>query len=179
MWWCSLTDTSTFSIQASSVFIHNSTSCGFISSCVWPLVCVVRVFSITLLVKLGLWSGARLARCHRLDWTEAVCCSDKSTFRPRQWGADSLGCDYHSACLSLSRSLVVSLPPVYCGTVSLFASLRLSHWGFKHMFTTQPVHDFKGGALCSFSELFQSLNTGHNSVIKVVMMWLLVAVCHL
>ncbi len=119
-----------------------------ISCCVWTSTGIVRerllsrcaLSALTPLVMPGLGSDARLARCHRLDWTGAVCCSDKSTFRPGQWGADSLGCVYHSASLSLSLSLSLCLL-----SVAFAVSL-------KHTFARQPVYGFKRTALCSVSE---------------------------
>lgn len=107
--------------------------------------------------------------CHRLAWTQAVCCSDKSTFSSRQWGSDSLGSVYHSAvCLSQS-----SVCCVFCLSLSLY----LGHWRLEHMFTKQPVFGFKTPAHLGVIEA-ASLNTGCCSVIKLGMMRLLVSLCH-
>lgn len=132
---CVFSDTINCSVRLSSVLIHSCTAANMlISSCVWTSTYLVRVAAVTLctliqLVMPELGSDARLARCHRVDWTGAVCCSDKSTFRPGQWGADSLGCVYHSASLSLTP------PPVYCVcclTVSLIRSQSLKARAHAH-----------------------------------------------
>lgn len=56
----------------------------------------------------GLGNDACLARCHRLVWTEAACCSDKKHIQARTMGSGEAGLD-----LSLC-SLFVSRPPVFC-----------------------------------------------------------------
>lgn len=105
--------------------------------------------------------------CHRLAWTQAVCCSDKSTFSSRQWGSDSLGSVYHSA-VSLTASCLLCFLSL---SLPLVLSRPLKSWAHVHQAA------FKRPAHLDFTEA-ASLNTGCYSVIKLGVMWLLVLMCH-